>query len=179
MRIISIRQPWASLIVNGGIDVQTGATVLKDVENRTWTTAYRGPVLIHASQRPDNITPADIERRFGVRLSDEQKLGGVVGITEIVDCLRPHPSRWYRPEHFAIVLAKSRPLPFVPWKGALSLRAAPQELIQLCGLAAKQSALSGSDQVAPRAARGFLSCMVEGGRVRLDHLGAVMVGKIA
>src|SRR4051794_21185913 len=29
MRIISIRQPWASLIVPGGIDVQTGETALK------------------------------------------------------------------------------------------------------------------------------------------------------
>jgi ASCH domain len=56
MKIISIRQPWAGLIVSG----------LKDVENRTWPTRYRGPILIHASQRPDEISREDIERRFGV-----------------------------------------------------------------------------------------------------------------
>lgn len=39
MKVLSIRQPWASLIVKG----------CKDVENRTWKTDYRGPIAIHAS----------------------------------------------------------------------------------------------------------------------------------
>ncbi|WP_219680812.1 ASCH domain-containing protein [Bradyrhizobium canariense] len=134
MKIISVRQPWASLIVIGGTDVSTGAIELKDVENRTWPTSYRGPVLIHASQRPDDISLDEIERRFGVRLTSDQKLGGVVGITEIINCTRPHPSRWYAPGCYGFVLANSRPLPFVPWKGALSLRSAPAELMELCGL---------------------------------------------
>jgi hypothetical protein len=124
MKIISIRQPWASLIASG----------LKDVENRTWPTRYRGPVLIHASQRADDLTSDDIERRFGVRLPVELPLGGVVGISEIVDCVRPHASKWYAPCHYAFVLAGSRSLPFVKWKGALSLRAAPTELIQMLGI---------------------------------------------
>ncbi|WP_063614164.1 ASCH domain-containing protein [Bradyrhizobium sp. Cp5.3] len=124
MKIISIRQPWAALIVHG----------LKDIENRTWATGYRGPVLVHASQRPDDITPEEIERRFGVRLTSERKLGGVVGITEIVDCVRPHASRWYAPGCYGFVLANSRPLPFVAWKGALSLRQAPPELLALLNL---------------------------------------------
>jgi hypothetical protein len=38
MKILSVRQPWASLIVNG----------FKDVENRTWPTRYRGRILVHA-----------------------------------------------------------------------------------------------------------------------------------
>ena len=38
MRVLSVRQPWASLLVRG----------VKDIENRTWSTTYRGPVLIHA-----------------------------------------------------------------------------------------------------------------------------------
>ncbi len=120
MKILSIRQPWAALIVGG----------LKDVENRTWSTQYRGPVLIHASLRPDDISSDEIERRFGVRLERALPLGGVVGITEIIDCVWPHGSRWHAPEHFAWVLANSRPLPFVAWKGALSLRSAPRELIE-------------------------------------------------
>ena len=100
MRTISVRQPWAALIVSGGTDVQTGKTVLKDVENRTWSTRYRGPVLIHASQRQDDVTMDEIERRFGVRLNIELPLGGIVGMTEIVDCVRPHLSRWYFPGCF-------------------------------------------------------------------------------
>ena len=38
MRALSIRQPWAWLIVNGH----------KDIENRSWRTKYRGPFLVHA-----------------------------------------------------------------------------------------------------------------------------------
>lgn len=40
MKAISIRQPWASLIVLG----------IKDIENRSWPTSQRGIVLVHASK---------------------------------------------------------------------------------------------------------------------------------
>ena len=39
MKAITIKQPFASLIVEG----------IKDIENRTWKTNLRGRVLIHAS----------------------------------------------------------------------------------------------------------------------------------
>ena len=39
MKALSIRQPWAWLILHGG----------KDIENRTWATKLRGRVLIHAA----------------------------------------------------------------------------------------------------------------------------------
>ncbi|MGY3233366.1 hypothetical protein ACVMAJ_000256 [Bradyrhizobium sp. USDA 4448] len=133
MKIISIRQPWASLIITGGIDVQTGATELKDVENRTWTTSYRGPVLIHASQRPDAIRPDEIERRFRVRLTSEQQLGGVIGMVDIIDCVRTSSSRWHMAGCWGFQLRNPRPLPFIKWKGALSLRSAPAELLQALG----------------------------------------------
>src|SRR5438094_905233 len=113
MKILSIRQPWAALIVSGA----------KDVENRTWPTHYRGRILVHASQRADDICSDDIERRFGARLPPEPPLGGIIGITEIVDCVRPHTSRWYAPGHYAFVLANSRPLPFIRWRGQQGLRA--------------------------------------------------------
>jgi hypothetical protein len=71
MKIISIRQPWAALIVSGA----------KDGENSTWPTRYRGSVLVHASLRPDNISPDEIERRFGVRSPCELAAGGIVGLT--------------------------------------------------------------------------------------------------
>jgi hypothetical protein len=131
MKIISIRQPWASLIVTGGKNVQTGVVELKDVENRTWPTRYRGPVLIQAALRADDISSEEIEERFSVRLSCELSLGGIVGVTEIVDCVRPHPSKWYAPAHYAFVLANARPLPFVRWKGALSIRDASAELLDM------------------------------------------------
>lgn len=39
MKALSLLQPWASLVVLGH----------KKIETRSWTTAYRGPLLIHAS----------------------------------------------------------------------------------------------------------------------------------
>lgn len=40
-KAISLRQPWASLVVHGR----------KTIETRSWSTPYRGPLLIHASKR--------------------------------------------------------------------------------------------------------------------------------
>lgn len=52
MKTLSVRQPWASLIVSG----------LKDIENRTWAPNYLGPVLIHASSAkvPKNLADQNI-----------------------------------------------------------------------------------------------------------------------
>lgn len=41
MYVLSLLQPWASLIVMG----------IKTIETRRWQTPHRGPLLIHASQR--------------------------------------------------------------------------------------------------------------------------------
>ncbi len=48
MKALSIKQPWASLIAHG----------IKDIENRTWATKYRGTIYIHASSKPsfNNLT---------------------------------------------------------------------------------------------------------------------------
>jgi ASCH domain len=121
MKILSIKQPWASLIVHG----------LKDIENRTWRTNYRGPLLVHASLRSDDITAADLVRYYGAFPPSDQPRGGIVGIVDIVDCVRPYSSRWYAPGCWGFVLANARPLPFVRWKGALSLRDAPRELLMM------------------------------------------------
>ena len=124
MKIISIKQPWASLIATGA----------KDVENRTWPTRYRGPVLIHSSQRADDVTSDEIERRFGVRLPSTLPLGGIVGLSEIIGCVKLHPSKWYAPGNWAFVLEHSIALPFVQWKGQLGIRDAPRSLLDLLDL---------------------------------------------
>ena len=38
MKVLTIREPWASLIVNG----------YKEYEFRSWKTNYRGKILIHS-----------------------------------------------------------------------------------------------------------------------------------
>jgi len=43
VKVITIKQPWASLIAEG----------LKKYEFRTWNTKYRGDILIHAGKAID------------------------------------------------------------------------------------------------------------------------------
>ncbi len=43
MKTITIKQPWATLIAEG----------LKEYEFRTWSTKYRGDILIHAGKTID------------------------------------------------------------------------------------------------------------------------------
>lgn len=43
MKVITIKQPWATLIAEG----------LKEYEFRTWNTKYRGDILIHAGKSVD------------------------------------------------------------------------------------------------------------------------------
>src|SRR5215472_11289808 len=101
MKILSIRQPWAHLITRGS----------KNIENRSWPTNYRGPVLIHASLKIDKQPCVD----HGL---DPTKLeiGGVVGIAEIVDCVTTHRSRWFE-GLYGFVLKNRRGLQFCEMDG--------------------------------------------------------------
>jgi hypothetical protein len=119
-KIISIRQPWATLIVRG----------VKDIENRSWATSYRGPVLVHASLRPSVHSLEGIARQFDIDLPHvELPVGGIVGITNIIDCVEAHPSPWFEGK-FGFVLDRSSELPFKPWTGSLGLRSVPGALLQ-------------------------------------------------
>lgn len=127
MKILSIKQPWAWLIVNAP------EALRKDVENRTWWSGYNGPVLVHASVKADRDAMAD---ESIARILDARGValrGGVVGITEIVDCVTTHSSKWFNGP-YGFVLRNSRALPFVPWKGQLGLRDAPPELLRKLNL---------------------------------------------
>ena len=119
MKIISVRQPWASLIVQG----------IKDVENRSWRTHHRGPVLIHASQRQDEITEKELKRRYGIEMPKRLPKGSVIGVADIVDCVEEHPSKWFDGDGFGFVLKNPRRVRFQRWSGQLGLREAPRALL--------------------------------------------------
>jgi hypothetical protein len=115
MKAISIMQPWAWLIVNGH----------KDIENRDWCSnnpglKYRGQVLIHTGLRFDEdfsgIGLPEIVRTMPGE--DELPRGGIVGVAEIVDCVKDHPSPWFF-GRYGFVLRDARPLDFRPCVRAL------------------------------------------------------------
>ena len=79
-KALTVRQPWAGLIVAG----------VKDVENRSWPTNYRGRIFIHAAQAVDRngpSVPPDLEKLCSIT-------GAIVGTVETVDCIRGARSKW-------------------------------------------------------------------------------------
>jgi hypothetical protein len=99
---LSIRQPWCHHILYDG----------KNVENRSWSTRFRGPVLIHASKGVDAEDRAEVSAKA-------MPLGGIVGVMDIVDCVTNMDSDWFSGP-YGFVIRNARPLPFMPCKGALS-----------------------------------------------------------
>lgn len=116
MKAISIRQPWAWLILNAG----------KDIENRSWPTKIRGRVLIHASkgmtraEYADATDPLWASRGESIDLPPFEDLerGGIVGSVEIVDCVRESDSPWFNGD-WGFVLSNPKTLPFQPVNGQL------------------------------------------------------------
>lgn len=116
MKALSVRQPWAWLIVNG----------LKDIENRNWSTRYRGPVLIHASKgmtrdeyedATDPLWPS-CGPVIDLPAFEDLERGGIVGVVEVVDCVSESGSPWFFGP-YGFVLRNARRLPFRPMRGAL------------------------------------------------------------
>ncbi|MDD5705968.1 MAG: ASCH domain-containing protein [Kiritimatiellae bacterium] len=117
MKALSVRQPWAWLIVNG----------YKNVENRTWPTHIRGPVLIHAAK---SMTKGEYAaalmfmetRRLPVALPAmrDLHLGGIVGVVKLAGCVRRMESPWFNgPFGFVVESGSARELPFRPCLGRL------------------------------------------------------------
>jgi hypothetical protein len=121
---LSIRQPWAWLIMQAG----------KDIENRNWPTKVRGRVLIHASK---GMTAEEWRGAwaFAVRVAPESSMikaalqnhdtlnknihrGGIIGSVEIVDCVNRSASPWFMGD-YGFVLRDPQPLPFYPCRGQL------------------------------------------------------------
>jgi hypothetical protein len=120
MKAISIRAPFWWFILHGG----------KDIENRDWSTRYRGPLLIHASKWWDAVDGrADLD--FCRDLAPDAKPvlvamlrlrgGHIVGKVDLVDCVDRSDSPWFF-GRYGFVLAN--PVAFetpISFKGALGL----------------------------------------------------------
>lgn len=87
---LSIRQPWAWLIVNG----------IKTVENRTWNTDRRGHFMVHVSKTVDmrddyELAIQQLEAaRSLIKLPPLVDLprGGLIGTAELVGVRYKHPT---------------------------------------------------------------------------------------
>lgn len=115
MKAISIKEPWASLIVEGK----------KTIELRSWRTRHRGPVLIHRSGKNGGIV-------------------GVAEIADILEIETPDQFRSLRPRHHAPdqffqerlygwVLQNVKPVEFIPCKGRLGLWEVDADIVKRLG----------------------------------------------
>jgi len=118
MKALSIRQPWAWLILHAG----------KDIENRDWqprnpALRFRGTCLIHAGIA---VHPINDELRAWVRAtsgvdlprSEQLPRGGIVGQVDVIDVVRESSSPWFEGP-CGLVLANAKPLPFISCRGCL------------------------------------------------------------
>jgi len=137
MRALTIKQPWAWAIAHGS----------KRIENRSWPTAYRGEIAIHAGARSgwdhvaeDSPLLRQEWRRLGhlaahlERNSEWIDFGAVIAVARIADCHdgaleQGECSDWANRWDFHWVLAQVRPLTDpVPCRGALGLWRLPGDV---------------------------------------------------
>ena len=74
MKVLTIKQPWATLIMQGD----------KRFEFRSWQTKYRGELLIHAGKGIDK----EAVKRLAKYLPEELPSGKILGKVELVDCIK-------------------------------------------------------------------------------------------
>lgn len=77
MKVLTIKQPWASLIIEG----------YKRFEFRSWKTKYRGELLIHAGKGIDK----EAVKRLEKYLPKELPIGKILGKVTLVDCIKMSP----------------------------------------------------------------------------------------
>lgn len=132
MRGLTVTQPWAQAIALG----------LKRYETRSWHTAYRGPLAIHAATNfPAYAREFAATELANGRLPARFPTGAIVALCELVEC---HPARSVVPSIGAVErlygdfsdrrfawklrLVREFLAAPVPARGMLGLWAVPDEL---------------------------------------------------
>ena len=104
LRALSVRPPWAWAIAHAN----------KKIENRSWRTSYRGPLVIHASQNFVGSEAAELEQILGYELDPAIfKRGAFIAVADLVDVVRAEaiePSPWLCGP-YAWLLENVQPLP--------------------------------------------------------------------
>ncbi|MEK4518784.1 ASCH domain-containing protein [Paenibacillus sp. FSL H8-0122] len=85
MKCLTIRQPWATLIALGE----------KQIETRTWRTAHRGELAIHAGMQVNKAICRtepyqSLLARYGYT-ADNLPTGKIIAVSRIADCCEVTP----------------------------------------------------------------------------------------
>jgi len=118
---LSFRQPWGTLAVLG----------LKPIDNRPWSTEYRGRLFIHTSAAKKLYFPRPFSDRWIADRLDQagrdlyyttpRPRGAIIGEADLVDCVQESASPWFVGP-FGLVLANPKRYDKpIPYTGALKL----------------------------------------------------------
>ena len=135
IKVLSIRQPWAWLICSR----------IKDVENRTWKTNYRGRLYIHAGKTFDwdaigfcrligeHHAATMIYEYFcpcqGKFTDHLDEFGAIIGCVDLVDCIQNSRSIWAEPGLFHWKVNHPLELAPIPLKGQLGIFEVNREIL--------------------------------------------------
>lgn len=88
MKGLTLTQPWATLVANGA----------KRIETRSWGTAYRGPLLIHAAKgfpvdARDLVSDPLWRRHLRVDSWRDLPVGAAIATARLTGCVSTNDSR--------------------------------------------------------------------------------------
>ncbi len=86
-RCLSVRQPWAWAICVGE----------KTVENRTWSTDYRGTIAIHASSSKQDVNALPCGSKDADVGAKVFTYGAIIGVADLVGCGPLTEELWKNP----------------------------------------------------------------------------------
>ena len=113
MRVLTVHQPWAGLLVAG----------IKDVENRRWETNYRGPLLIHAGAATDPYGRSPLPPQSSVPRA-------LLGVVTLLDCVERSTSEWAEPGQWHWLVGNARAFRHpIPATGRLGLWTPDREIV--------------------------------------------------
>lgn len=127
MKVLTIREPWASLIAQG----------VKQIETRSWLTRYRGELYLHAGCAPLPKNDPAVTALLKLLRDPNPAYGQILARCRIIDCIymderyiagiqSENPTEFacgiYAPGRYAWVLGQVEPLAApIPCKGRLGL----------------------------------------------------------
>ena len=137
IKVLSVRQPWAWLICSG----------IKDVENRSWRTNYRGRLYIHAGKQFDwdaapflqftgeHHTANLIYEHFCPYLrkltSHLDEFGAIIGSVDLTGCIQNSRSIWAMHGLFHWEIRNAYLIKPIPLKGQLRIFEVKKEILQV------------------------------------------------
>lgn len=140
MKALSIKQPWAGLIIAG----------IKTVENRSWNTYYSGPLAIVSTQQPDKKEMQTMKDKLGSLPPECAINGAILGTVNLTGLVwqaedgvtetdHPEPNgefttnainEWWNPQSVGFILETPHKLETpIPLKGRLGLFNLPPEIL--------------------------------------------------